>query len=213
MSKNDAKQFLGILSMMSIVHVPNTRSYWSENTANSVIRNCMSVNVFENIRRFLYFNDNIQDLPGNNENRDRLFKVRPLINKLNEKFCSVPMEENMSLDEQLCPTKAISYLKQYLPLKPHKWGYKLFVLCGVSGYGYNFEIYTGNENKESQRFPKEPDFGATGNVVVRMSRKIPPNAHHKLFYDNYYTSLPVMIYLQKKKTNPCCWYFQTKPFS
>lgn len=102
------------------------------------------------------------------------------------------------MDEQLCPTKSVSYIKQYLPLKPHKWGYKFFVLCGVSGYGYNFEIYTGNENKESDRLANEPDFGATGNVVIRMSRNIPNNAHHKLFFDNYYTSLPVMVYLEKK---------------
>lgn len=181
MSKRDVKQYLGIMSMMSIVHVPNTRSYWSENTANNVIRNCMSVNVFENIRRYLHFNDNTKDLSRNNSDRDRLFKVRPLIDRLNEKFSSVPMEENISLDEQLCPTKAISYLKQYLPLKPHKWGYKLFVLCGVSGYGYNFEIYTDNENKESQRLTNESDFGATGNVVIRMSRKIPENGKLKFF--------------------------------
>lgn len=198
MSKSDVQHFLGIMSMMSIVHVPNTRSYWSENTTNTVIRNCMSVNVFENIRRYLHFNDNTQDLPRNNSDRDRLFKVRPLVDILNDKFSSVPMEENISLDEQLCPTKAVSYIKQYLPLKPHKWGYKLFVLCGVSGYGYNFEIYTGNENKESDRLANEPDFGATGNVVIRMSRNIPNNAHHKLFFDNYYTSLPVMVYLKKK---------------
>lgn len=196
--KSDIKKFLGIMSMMSIVHVPNTRKYWSENTANNVIRNCMSINMFENIRRYLHFNDNSQDLPRNNSDRDRLFKVRPLIDRLNEKFSSVPMEENISLDEQLCPTKVISYQKQYLPLKPHKWGYKLFVLCGVSGYGYNFEIYTGNENKESERLPNEPDFGATGNTVIRMSRKIPVNVHHKLFFDYYYTSLPVMVYLEKK---------------
>lgn len=31
-----------------------------------------------------------------------------------------------------------------------------------------------------------------------MSRKIPNNAHYKLFFDNYYTSLPVMVYLEKK---------------
>jgi len=147
----------------------------------------------------MHFNDNTLDLPRDNPNRDRVFKVRPLIDTLNTKFSSVPIEENLSLDEQLCPTKAVSYLKQYLPLKPHKWGYKLFVLCGVSGYCYKFEIYTGNENKEDERIiHNEPDFGATGNIVVRMTRMVPENVHHKLFFDNYYTSLPVMIYLEKK---------------
>ncbi|CAI6355121.1 unnamed protein product [Macrosiphum euphorbiae] len=89
-------------------------------------------------------------------------------------------------------------MKQYLPLKPHKWGYKLFVLCGVKGYAYNFEIYTGNENNSLERQQMlEPDLGATGNVVVRLSRVIPRNEHHKLYFDNYYTSIPVMVYLEK----------------
>lgn len=99
----------------------------------------------------------------------------------------------------MCPTKARSYLKQYLPLKPHKWGYKLFVICGVSGYAYNFEIYTGSENNANERVQfDEPDLGATGNTVVRLARVIPTNKNHKLYFDNYYTSLPVMVYLQKK---------------
>ncbi|XP_050063055.1 piggyBac transposable element-derived protein 3-like [Aphis gossypii] len=110
------------------------------------------------------------------------------------------MEECISLDEQICPTKARSYMKQYLPMKPHKWGYKLFVLCGSSGYAYDFEFYTGNENNSFERlFYSEPDFGATGNVVVRLTRSIPINMHHKLYFDNYYTSIPVMAFLENRK--------------
>lgn len=199
LSKTEFKRFIGIIIMMSIVHVPNSRSYWSDNIGNCVIKDCMSINVFENIKRFLHFNDNSLALPRNHENHDRLQKIRPLVDCLKQKFCSLPFEENLSLDEQLCPTKARSYLKQYLPLKPHKWGYKLFVLCGVSGYAYNFEIYTGNENDANERLNyDEPDLGATSNVVVRLSRVIPTNKNHKLFFDNYYTSLPVMVYLKKK---------------
>lgn len=53
------------------------------------------------------------------------------------------MEKDLSIDEQLSATKAHSYLKQYLPLKLHKWGYKFFVLCSSKGYSYRFELYTG----------------------------------------------------------------------
>ncbi|XP_022175570.1 piggyBac transposable element-derived protein 3-like [Myzus persicae] len=198
LSKTELQRFLGILIMMSIDHVPNSRSYWSDNLVNMPIKNCMSVNHFERIKRFLHFNNNNLDLPPNHEDRDRLFKIRPIVELLKAKFSSVPFDEFLALDEQLCPTKARSYMKQYLPLKPHKWGYKLFVLCGVKGYAYNFEIYTGNENNSVERQQMlEPDLGATGNVVVRLSRVIPRNEHHKLYFDNYYTSIPVMVYLEK----------------
>lgn len=49
----------------------------------------------------------------------------------------------MAVDEQIIPTKARSSLKQYNPKKPHKWGYKVFVLSGVSGFSYNFDFYSG----------------------------------------------------------------------
>lgn len=47
----------------------------------------------------------------------------------------------MAVDEQIIPTKARSSLKQYNPKKPHKWGYKVFVLSG--GFSYNFDFYSG----------------------------------------------------------------------
>jgi hypothetical protein len=50
------------------------------------------------------------------------------------------------VDEQLCATKARHFLKQYIPIKPHKWGYKLLVLAGISGFAYDIEIYSGQEN-------------------------------------------------------------------
>lgn len=199
LSKTEFKRFIGIIIMMSIVHVPNFRSYWSENIGNSIFRNCMSINVFENIKRFLHFNYNSLALPCNHEGHDRLHKICPVVEFLKNKFCFLPFEENLSLDEQLKPTKARSYLKHYLTLKPHKWGYKLFVVRGVSGYAYNFEIYTGNENDANERLKfDEPDLGATSNTVVRLARVIPTNKNHKLHFDNYYTSLPVMVYLQKR---------------
>ena len=55
--------------------------------------------------------------------------MQPLVNHFREKF-----------DEQVVPFKEASGLKQYLPKKPKKWGYKLWALAGVSGYIYNFEI-------------------------------------------------------------------------
>jgi len=104
---------------MSIDHVPNSRSYWSDNLGNIPIKNCISVNNFERIKRFLHFNDNNLDHPPNHEdrlvfpNQDRLFKISPIVELLKAKFSSVPFDKFLALDEQLCPTKARSYMKQY----------------------------------------------------------------------------------------------------
>lgn len=84
-----------------------------------------------------------------------------------------------------------------MPMKPHKWGYKLLVLSGVSGFSYNFEIFTGQENIDEFRPSCEPDLGAAAIVVVRLSRVVPKNQNYKIYFDNYYT----FIGLHKKKRN------------
>lgn len=59
------------------------------------------------------------------------------------------MKESLFVDEQICATEARHQLKQYIPKKPHKYGFKLFVLAGVSGFAYNFEFYTGAKKTQS----------------------------------------------------------------
>ncbi|KAF0703992.1 piggyBac transposable element-derived protein 3-like [Aphis craccivora] len=72
-----------ILNLMSIIHLPNSRSFWNPIIGNRIIQDTMDY--------------------------------------LKRKFQTISLEENLSIDEQLCLTKARSFLKQYLPLKPHKW--------------------------------------------------------------------------------------------
>lgn len=184
-------KYLGICIFTSVCPLPNIRLLWKEGLCFQIVKDTMSRNAFEAIRSMLHFNDNML------ETSDKLQKLRPVIDSLSRKFLSIPMEEKLSVDEQICATKARHHLKNYLPLKPHKWGYKLFVLCGVSGFAYKFEIYTGTENNSTNRPPNEPDLGASSNVVVRLASDIPRNCFYKLYFDNYYTSLPLISYLQK----------------
>jgi len=73
-------------------------------------------------------------LPKNHPGYDRLYKIRTVVKTLKKRFGSISLEECLSIDEQLCSIKAQHCLKQYMPMKPHKWGYKLFVSCGISGF-------------------------------------------------------------------------------
>ena len=85
-------------------------------------------------------------VPPGDDNFDRLFKVRPLLNHLQLKFNNIPMDQMMCVDEQMVPFKGSSSLKQHVPSKPHKYGYKFFVLCDAKGIIYNFEIYSEKIN-------------------------------------------------------------------
>lgn len=54
-------------------------------------------------------------------------------------------------------------------------------MSGVSGFAYNLEIYTGQENDPSLRLDNEPDLGPSSNVVVRLARVIPSYLNYKLY--------------------------------
>jgi len=175
---------------MSLVQLTFTRNYWSTNFRISQVADTMPLNKFEELKRFLHFSDN------SIEDQDKI-KIRPLVEQLRARYKTVPMEEQLSIDEQIVPVKERSCLRQYNPKKPHKWGYKLWVLCGRSGYAYDFQIYTGKA--DNTMLDGEEDFGASGNVVVCFSRSIPCRVNHKLFFDNYFTSPDLQVYLAKKE--------------
>ncbi|CAG4981515.1 unnamed protein product [Colias eurytheme] len=152
----------------------------------------MPLNKFEKVRQTLHFNDNSKNLPRNDPGYDRIFKIRPVVESLNAAYKKVPLEEHLCVDEQMCSTKARNVLKRYNPQKPHKWGYKIYVLSGVSGYAYKTEIET---DKENITLPEEPDLGAASNVVMRLARLIPRHQNYQLYFDNYFTSLRLLEYL------------------
>ncbi|XP_054462494.1 piggyBac transposable element-derived protein 3 [Anoplopoma fimbria] len=146
----------------------------------------MTVNRWENIKRYLHFADNNNQVPGG----DKLFKVRPLLNFLNDSFNSIPMDEMLCVDEQMVPFKGKSQLKQYIPMKPKRWGYKFFILADQHGIVYNFDVYTGS----IQPHPGSPDIGASGNIVLQLASAIPTNISH-----NWFCIMDLQVLLEKKK--------------
>lgn len=103
---------------------------------------------------------------------------------LKKRFASIPLEESLSIDKQLLwSTKARKFFN--LPTNPHKWGYKLFVLCNIFGFSYNFKMHSSQENNDDKRYSWEPDFGDSGNVVVRLCKIFQKNMNFKVYYDNY----------------------------
>lgn len=191
----EMRQFIGILIFMSVFNYPSIRSYWS-NYAFQSIQDTMSRNRFDQIRSNIHFNDNSKLPAKNSSDFDPLYKIRPITKHFNEKFQSVPMPQYLCVDEQMCATKMKSFLRQYMPDKPHKWGVKLFVLCDSSGFCYNFEVYGGAGDNVIQ--PGAPDLGASSNVVVRLSRVVPAFKNHIIIFDNYYTSLPLLVFLRSR---------------
>jgi len=66
---------------------------------------------------------------------DRVFKVKNLIYEIVSNFKNaMEPEEIMAVDETMVPFRGRLKFKQYIPGKAHKYGMKLFKLCGGNGY-------------------------------------------------------------------------------
>ncbi|KAK9530197.1 hypothetical protein VZT92_011717 [Zoarces viviparus] len=154
----------------------STRMFWNKVCQVSQVADTMILNRWEAIKKALYFNNNEE----RQEENDPIYKIRPLITHLTSKLTSIPMSENLAVDEQMIPFKGRNRIKQYLPSKPKKWGYKILVLAGSDGVPHNFEIYTGRVVQS----PELADIGASGNVVLRLAQPIPKQENYKFFFDN-----------------------------
>lgn len=189
------RHYIGILIYMSVYRYPNLESYWGRN-AFAPIQNAMSSKIFNQIKKNLCFQNEDGRIRKGQPGYDPLFRIRKLVDALNDRFNSVPKTPRLCVDEQMCSTKAKHHLRQYMPNKPHKWGVKLFVLCDSHGYAYRFEIYNGAG--DNVILPGMPNLGATSNVVVRLSQSVPNFMNHIIYMDNFYTSLPLLVYLRAR---------------
>jgi hypothetical protein len=187
----ELKIYLGVVIVMTYIKYPRIRQYWSTETGlrMDLIANSISINRFEEIRQYLHFIDS-NSIPD--DNTDKAIRIRPILNKLHETFhAAVDSEECHSVDEMMIPFKGRSSLKQYLPRKPKRWGYKMWVRAGISGYVYCFELYQGAHGGRADI----SDCGAVGDVVIRLCHDL-HGKNHKVYADNLFSSIPLVLKLR-----------------
>ena len=113
LSCEEFDKFLTVVLLMSIVALPRSRLYWSLDLAIRKVKNILLKKRFEQIKRFVYFNDITKMLSPTDANFDKLFKVKPLLDHLRKKFNFISMSQMMCIDEIMIPFKKNSSLKQY----------------------------------------------------------------------------------------------------
>ena len=78
--------------------------------------------------QFLHFTDNTTNVPYGEQGYDRLARVRPIITAVRDTFL-VNYHHNNAIDEAMIKFKGRSAMKQYVPLKPIKCGFKVWERC------------------------------------------------------------------------------------
>ena len=143
-TQKELEQVIGMYFGMGLVRMPNSRMYWENDTRYAPVAYIMSRNRFLTILSHLHFVNNFSATEDQTQG-DKLWKIRPWLTKFRENCLKLVPEEFNSIDEQMVPFKEkFSSIKQYLRNKPHKWGFKIWCRCRISGLLYDFDIYQGS---------------------------------------------------------------------
>ena len=146
---DELSAFIGFMLLMGIVHLPSIADYWKRDEVchYAPVARRISRNRFFDIQRYLHFADNSTlAAPGTPEYK-RLGKIQPIIDSLLGRFQAVyNLHRDVSVDEAMVAFKGRSTLKQYMPMKPVKRGFKVWMLADAhTGYVSGFEVYTGKK--------------------------------------------------------------------
>ncbi|XP_065321643.1 piggyBac transposable element-derived protein 3-like [Gordionus sp. m RMFG-2023] len=164
--------------------------YWSSKPEfhDNFISSIMKVKRFIWLMGHIHINDNILEPSRNDENYDKLYKIRPFIDNIRSSCLKYFLpSEYQAIDEGMIRFKGRIGFRQYMPKKPTKRGFKVWMRCDNSGYMNDFNIYTG-KNKEA-----ESNLGY--NIVTKFCEGL---QNHKIFFDNYFTSYTLLSDLKKK---------------
>ncbi|XP_045778429.1 piggyBac transposable element-derived protein 4-like [Maniola jurtina] len=200
--------FFGIIMLQSLVVVNCEREYWYPKMEQLRVGNfgeLMGYNRFLLLKRCLHFVDNTS-LPAHT---NKLHKVMPVIEHLNQRFSSLYLpEQNVAIDESLLLWKGRLSFAQLIATKRARVGIKSYELCeSRTGYLWKMEVYTGKGHVHvPQEAPQEADVthevedepgSATSQIVFSLMRPL-FNRGHTLVMDNFYTA-PLLSRLLKAK--------------
>lgn len=177
---NELFAFIGLHVYVSIDYLPQLHMYWSHNYTHTFITRTMSRDRFKQLLRYFVVND-----PANDDHiLDPAAHTAPFITHLNQSFpLYLHPSRFLTLDEFMVAYKGDADIRQFIPSKPHRFGYKVYGVAS-DNYVLKLELYQGAANKKSER-------GATYDLVMRMLSDY-HHRHHVVFMDNWFTSPTVL---------------------
>ena len=156
----EMKLFLGMILIMGVHRLPQLEDYWSANPLLGV----KGITLGMPLRRFrvlttLHLADNSLAIPRGQPGFDKLYKIRPLLNIIvTNTQAAYSLHREISVDEAMIGFKGRSSMKQFMPMKPTKRGYKAWCLCDPhNGLTYNVDSYIQCRfiHWERQRYPRQ----------------------------------------------------------
>jgi len=195
--KEDILAFIGIRIYMGLHKYPNIEYYWNGSIIyKNIVNSIMSKTYFFLIAKALHFNEKKENgedsSETDNDNKDPRYKINLYLEKLASNFQKYyTLGENITIDESLVHFTGRNAMKFYIPMKPHKWGFKIHLLCDSdTHYLYNMLFDPGKVGKDLLYF--EDNSSLTESVVLKLLSKIKDKKQRNLFFDGWYSSISLM---------------------
>jgi len=182
----EIKNFFGIALLTGCLNFPQIRMYWSGITRVPRIATAMPRDRFFKVRSNLKVVDD-DAVSTSSKEADRLWKVRPLVEKVRQTCLSLHREGEVSIDEQMIPFSGTTSLKQYVPNKPNPVGLKSFVLANPDGLVLDFRVYVG---KDTFSDVVSDNVGLGGKAVLALIASLRPGT--VIYIDRYFTTVQLM---------------------
>ena len=186
---HELKTFLAILMLSGYNKLPGNRMYWQEkeDVHNNLVSHAMRRNRFVDILSVLHLCDNSEIPAGCN---DKCAKIRPIVDMIQERCLKYAQPcRDYDVDESMVKYygKFGAGMKQRMPQKPIRMGYKIWSLNSSNGYLNVFKIYQGkgSQNKYTAAYGLGPS------IVIELCEKLPRGNFH-CRADNYFMSIPLL---------------------
>jgi len=183
-NQEEIKAFLGLVLYMGLVKKSQLEDYWSTSFLFGTpgFRDILSHDHFTHLLRNICFY-NVNTEPNT---QDLLYKIRSLINKvINASQKLYTPGEYFTIDEGMVKFQGRHKLKIYMPLKPIKFGFKIYMLAdSKSGYIYNWKLHDKNETS-----------------LVELITELVENYKNKgyiICMDRFYTTIDVISEMTKQ---------------
>ena len=212
MKRSKLLAFVGTIVLLGFCKYTGAiEDFWSSKTENASVAAPQMTAAFTSTGwaqcwRFVHFADN--EAPENN-GEDKLYKIRKFMNLFREACAGAYRPGQMlTIDEMMVPFRGRSRIKQYMPLKPIKRGYKIFAItCATTGYLLGYEVYTGGGADSSAEAlgadatadsPADDDVDqSTFEIVMRLLAPFRQRSHI-VYTDRFFSSIPLFLHMLKE---------------
>ena len=196
-NRAEISAYLGLNILIVIHELPQLSMYWESDYFIGVegFKKTIPKQCFVPLGKYFHIAN------PNSEDRTDLTKVRPLVSLLEQKFAEAYIPgKNITVDEGLVKFNGRLSFTQYMPMKPDKFGIKVWLLANVDSYYVpRFQVYLGKNHTNNDLFHRK---GLGYYVVWTPGESYLDNYRH-FFCDNFFTSADLMTALESRNTYAC----------